>query len=66
MKTTKKFDAVAIVGEYQDATGQTKKRYQTVGAVLQKEDGSMALKLESLPLSADWNGWINFFEPKQK
>ena len=21
------------------------------------------MKLESLPLSADWNGWLNFYDP---
>ena len=58
-------DAIAVVGEYNKG-GEIKKRYQKVGSLFQRDDGSFSMKLESLPLSADWNGWLNFYEPYNK
>ncbi len=55
-------DAIAVVGEYNKG-GEIKKRYQKVGSLFQRDDGSFSMKLESLPLSADWNGWLNFYDP---
>jgi hypothetical protein len=60
----KVFDAVVTTGEY-EKNGQTKKQYRTVGAVLQDEDGRMSMKLDLLP-TVGFNGWINFYEPKQQ
>lgn len=45
MATTKIYDLAVVVGTYQKA-GETKNRYQNVGAVLQKEDGGKFLMLE--------------------
>lgn len=60
------YDAVVTVGEYEDRqTGKTKKQYRTVGAVLQNDDGRLSLKLETIPV-VNFNGWINFYEPRQK
>lgn len=62
----KVYDAVVVVGEYEDRkTGQTKKQYRTVGAVLQNDEGRLSLKLEMVPL-VNFNGWINFYEPREK
>ena len=58
-------DAVAAVGEY-NKNGEIKKRYQKVGSLFQRDDGSFSMKLESLPLSVDWNGWLNFYDPYNK
>lgn len=63
-KSVKKFDAVATVGSYTDRNGQDKKRYLNVGAVFENENG-LSLKIEALPLSKDWNGWIAFYPPKE-
>ncbi len=60
------YDAVVVVGEYEDRqTGKTKKQYRTVGAVLQNDEGRLSLKLEMVPL-VNFNGWINFYEPRDK
>jgi hypothetical protein len=62
----KVYDAVVVVGEYEDRkTGQTKKQYRTVGAVLQNDEGRLSLKLEMVPL-VNFNGWINFYEPRER
>lgn len=62
----KKFDAVATVGKYTDKQGNEKKRYVTVGAVFQDDQGRMSLKLDAVPCSPDWSGWISFYEPQQR
>ena len=58
----KKYDAVVVTGKYMQ-NGVEKKRYMTVGVVLEGDKG-MSLKLEALPIGFD--GWINFYEPKPK
>ncbi|MEN9534781.1 MAG: hypothetical protein RLZ22_276 [Verrucomicrobiota bacterium] len=63
---TKRYDAVATIGEYTNKQGEKKKRYLTVGAVMEGNDGRMALKLDALPTNPDWTGWIAFYEPKQQ
>lgn len=55
-------DAVAITGKYKDRNGDEKNRYVNVGSLLERDDGSQCLKLESIPVNFD--GWINFYEPK--
>ena len=60
----KVYDAVVVTGEYEDRnTGEKKKRYLNVGVVLQGDKG-LSLKLEALPVN--FNGWINFYEPKDQ
>jgi len=61
----KKYDVVAITGEYTNAQGETKKRYVNCGAVFETEKG-MSLKLESLPVGGEWNGWLSLYEPRQQ
>jgi hypothetical protein len=60
----KTHDAVYAGEKYTDREGNEKTRYVNVGALLQRDDGSMTLKLEAVPVG--FNGWINFYEPKPK
>ena len=63
----KRYDAVATVGKYKDRqTGEEKKRYMTCGAVFEDDNGRLALKLDGVPCSPDWSGWISFYEPKDQ
>lgn len=55
------YDAVVKTGTYTDRDGNEKSRYMNVGVVLQGDKG-MSLKLEAIPINFD--GWINFYEPK--
>ena len=59
----KVYDAVVVTGEYEDRNGQKKKRYLNVGVVLEGDKG-LSMKLEALPVN--FNGWINFYEPKRR
>lgn len=58
------YDAVATIGKYTDKQGNEKKRYLTVGKVFESEGGGLSLKLESVPVTPEWSGWISFFVPK--
>jgi hypothetical protein len=59
MKAIKK--AVCVVGTYKDRqTGAEKKQYLTVGKLMQRDDGSMCLKMDAVPVSFD--GWVNFYD----
>ena len=60
-----KYEVVATLGEYQNSAGETKKRYQKCGVVFQNEHG-LSLKLDTIPVSPDWNGWFSLFDPKPR
>jgi hypothetical protein len=63
MKRVKKL--MVANGEYQHE-GQTKTRWLEVGSLLEK-DGKQKLKLDALPIKADFDGWVEMFdiEPRQ-
>lgn len=59
MTMRKHADLVASVGEFTDAKGRKAKRWLPVG-VMMKDDrtGSLSIKLDAVPVSPDWSGWI--------
>jgi hypothetical protein len=64
MAMKKTHDAVYGGEKYTDKDGNEKTRFVNCGALFQREDGSLSLKLESIPVG--FNGWLNFYEPKPK
>lgn len=64
MAMKKTHDAVYAGEKYTDREGNEKTRYVNMGALFQRDDGSLTAKVESLPIG--FNGWINFYEPKAK
>lgn len=57
-----KYLAKVANGTYTDKkTGKEKTSWLTIGKVIQKDDGSLSLKLDSIPVA--FSGWINFFDP---
>jgi len=53
-----------IVGEYRNKEGETKKRYQRIGSVIETKNGPM-LKLDVIPLrEGGWDGWAYMNDPK--
>ena len=54
----KKFDAVYTEKYTDRTTGEERKKYTNVGAVFERDDGSMCM--------AFLGSWINFYEPKAK
>lgn len=47
-------------------SGNQKAQYITVGILFIDDNGRDVIKLDSLPLSKEWKGWINCFLPKDK
>ena len=66
MKAKRTHDLVATVGEYTNRDGEKKKRYQNCGSVFTGEDGRMSIKLEALPISKDWSGFMSLYEVEAK
>ena len=66
MALKKRFDCVAVTGDYKDRDGNNKKRYLNIGSIFEREDGSICQKIDALPLGTDWliNGWVNFYPLK--
>ena len=62
--------AVATVGKYTAKDGKEKNRYQNVGTLFKRDDDTVCLKLESIPIGPEFTGWINFYDidskPKQE
>ena len=54
------------VGQYTNAAGEQKQRYQRIGSIIETKSGDM-LKLDVTPLmEGGWNGWAYINEPKPK
>jgi hypothetical protein len=53
-----------ITGEYTNAAGERKKRYQRIGSIIETKNGPM-LKLDNIPLrEGGWDGWAYINDPK--
>ena len=55
-----------IVGQYTNAQGVSKNRYQRIGSIIETKNGDM-LKLDVIPLrDGGWDGWayLNDLKPK--
>lgn len=55
---------------YDIVYGQTqsngeKTTWLKVGVLIEKEDGKMRIKLDSIPIG-NWDGWLNVFERSEK
>lgn len=59
-----KKEITAIVGQYTNAQGQQKNRYQRIGSVIETRNGEM-LKLDVIPLKENgWDGWAYLNDPR--
>lgn len=55
-----------IVGQYTNAQGEQKNRYQRIGSVINTKNGEM-LKLDVIPLrEGGWDGWAYMNDPKPR
>lgn len=63
MMAKKTHDAV-YVERYNDRDGNEKKRYQNIGSAFTRDDGSMSIKLDSVPVG--FTGWISLYVPKDR
>ena len=58
-------DIVATIGEYTDKEGNTKKRYQKCGAAFTNDEGQISIKLDAVPITPDWSGWLSLYPKKE-
>ena len=65
MSSKLKYEVVAVTGKYKDRDGNEKPRHMKVGVVLEGDKG-LSMKLEALPVTPEWDGWLRFYEPKPK
>lgn len=61
----KLFDLMVAQGQYTNNEGQEKTRWLKIGTIMTTQAGKKAMKLDCLPLNADWDGWVQMFEPNQ-
>ena len=62
----KTHNVTAVLGEYKNAQGEIKKRYAKIGALFSRDDGSMAIKMDVVPVGDEWNGWLNLYPDDYK
>lgn len=60
----KKIKDVVYAEKYTDRGGEEKTKYTNVGSLLERDDGSLTIKLEAIPVN--FTGWLNTYEPKPK
>ena len=56
----KTHSAMATVGTWKDpTTGKEMKRQLEIGAVFESNRGRLVLKIDAVPVSAEWSGWVS-------
>lgn len=55
-----RMDLIAIVGEYKNSAGETKKRFVKVGSLFNSDKGQ-SIKIDAVPVGFD--GWLSVKEP---
>jgi len=71
MGAKKIYDLAVKVGSY-ESNGETKGKYQTIGSVLQKDDGGKFILIEpwfnpaGVPHESDRSVMVSMFEPKPR
>jgi len=59
-------DIVATLGEYTAADGTKKKRYHPCGKAFTNEKGQVSLKIDAMPCSPEWSGWLSLYPVKDE
>ena len=65
MASRKIKDLVATIGEYKAQDGEIKKRYLKCGAMFENDEGNQSIKIDGLPVGADWSGWLSLYDPRE-
>jgi len=59
------YDVVYAQQQNGDKEKTQKTQWIRVGVLIEKEDGKMRIKLDSIPIG-NWDGWLNVFERQEK
>ena len=54
----KRYEAHASVSEWTDEAGKKCKRTVQVGTIFESVNGRLVMKLDCVPTSRDWSGWV--------
>ena len=58
-------DILATVGKYKDRqTGEERKSFSKCGAAFKNEQGRIVLKIDTIPVTQEWSGWLTIYPPK--
>lgn len=60
MANRKTHDIVATVGKYK-VGDEEKKRFANCGSVFTDDQGRMSLKIDSIPVTPEWSGWLSLY-----
>jgi len=66
MSMQKTKNAVVVTGKYTNNAGEEKNSYMTIGSLFEREDGSLVMKLDAVPVGSEFSGWVNFYDPKPR
>jgi len=58
-----RYDLIAKIGTYHNRNGDKKNKYTQCGSLFVEENGNMYMKLDSVPLSNEWSGFMSVREP---
>lgn len=61
---SKRYDVVATL-RFTKRDGTEGKSYARCGTAFEGPKG-ISIKLDSVPVSKDWDGWLSLYEPKEK
>lgn len=56
-----KYEVSAVIGQY-EKDGVTKKQYANLGRVMEMKNGSLAIKIDTVPVG--WDGWAYLNTPR--
>ena len=60
-------DVLATVGKYKDRqTGEERKSFAKCGAAFKNEQGRIVLKIDTIPVTQEWSGWLTIYPPKDR
>ena len=52
----------ATMGKYPNEANEEKNRYVNCGSLFERDDGSLVVKLDSIPVGEEFTGWINCYD----
>ena len=52
----------ATMGKYTNEANEEKNRYVNCGSLFERDDGSLVVKLDSIPVGEEFTGWINCYD----
>ena len=52
--------------KYENSQGEEKTSWHKIGKLFLSDDGKKSIKMDTMPVGAEWNGWLVVKEPKPR